>query len=73
MWKKKYYLIELETVKDENVNIHHLVCESSGSLMISDIIKNLDVDEWKLISSTELDPDDARRLVDILDGKDPDK
>lgn len=73
MFKKKYYLVELETVKDENVNIHHLVCESTGKLMISDIIKNLKVDEWRIISTTEIDPDDALRLVDILDGKDPDE
>lgn len=72
MWNRRSYLVELETVKDENYNIHHLVCESNGELQISDIIKNLDVDEWRIISVTRIDPTDALRLVDILDGKDPD-
>ena len=73
MFRKRSYLVELETVKDENYKVHHLVCESNGKLMLSDIIKNLDVDEWRLISTTEIDPDDASRLADVLDGKDPDE
>lgn len=73
MWRRRSYLVELETVKDENYSVHHLVCEVNGKLELSEIIKNLDVDEWRLISATEIDPYDAQKLSDILDGKDPDE
>lgn len=69
---KKYYFVELEYVKGEDIYVSHLVCESTKRYIeLSGIINNLgpDIDDWKFILITRIDRKDALKLNDTLDKK----